>query len=76
MNGAAAVAQKMALRLGRLAQSKEIPCSVDKLLLELKTGQANEFRYSGQVVLAKIDKPLLIATVNTSPLALKPQIQP
>ena len=74
MNAAAAITQEMALRLGWLAQSKEITCAIHKLLLKLKASHPNEFGDRGQVVFAQIDVTLLVATVDTSPLALELQI--
>jgi len=73
VNGAAALAEKMTLRIARHAQARP-PCGpVHVFAFELGDGHAQEIGDPLGIPFRQIDKALLGATFRTSGLALEPQ---
>ncbi len=73
MDGAAAVFQKLALRVARHAEAAHISCAVNVPLLESLGRQIEESGETRDVLFGKIDEPLLLATFCAAGLALEAQ---
>jgi hypothetical protein len=73
MDGAAAVLQKLALRVARYAETTHISRAVNVSPLESLGRHIEESGETRDVLFGKIDEPLLLTTFRAAGLALEAQ---